>query len=123
MRAHIVLIAAVLAIVTTQCASAPEAPVRRELQGGDRSRDWGVVYYKSWRQDHNREYLRLARRHTASAIQRYLELQVRLGHSYPDFYDIDQRRVEGCYFLRQLDREALRFGVTFDDDGREGCFH
>jgi hypothetical protein len=122
MRPYAAMFIAILALAGTQCASAPEPPVRQELKVGDRARDWGVVYYKSWRQDHKGDYLMLARRHTSDAVRRYLALQVRLGHSYPDFYDIDQRRVEGCYFLRQLDREALRYGVALDEHEREGCF-
>ena len=77
------------ALVST-CTGAPEAPVRQLIQVGDRDRDWGVVYYQSWRQEHKATYLELARQHTSHAILFYLDLQKRLGHSYPDFYDIDR---------------------------------
>jgi hypothetical protein len=82
-----------------------------------------VVYYQSWRQERKASYLELARQHTSHAILFYLDLQKRLGHSYPDFYDIDRKRVDGCDFLRQMDREALRYRVTLSATSRDGCFN
>jgi hypothetical protein len=113
----------VLALLGATCTRAPEPAVRQLIQVGDRDRDWGVVYYQSWRQERNAHYLELARAHTAHAILFYLDLQRRLGHSYPDFYDIDKRRVSGCEFLREMDREALRYSVVLADRSREGCFN
>ena len=117
--APLLLLGALLAACTRQ----PEPAVRALIEVGDRDRDWGVVYYQSWRQEHNGQYLELARAHTSHAIVFYLDLQRRLGHSYPDFYDIDKKRVQGCDFLRQMDREALRYQVMLPDTNRNGCFN
>ncbi|HEX7927800.1 MAG TPA: hypothetical protein VF678_09420 [bacterium] len=120
-----VMIALVLAgaLLTAACTRQPEPAVRALISVGDRDRDWGVVYYQSWRQERKASYLELARQHTSHAVVFYLDLQKRLGHSYPDFYDIDKKRVQGCDFLRQMDREALRYQVMLPDTNRDGCFN
>lgn len=122
MRAVLWTAALLTLLLLAACAQAPEPAVRALIEVGDRDRDWGVVYYQSWRQDRKPAYLELARRHTAQAVVFYLRLQKRLGHSYPDFYDIDKKRVQGCDFLRLMDREALRYRVALPESRREGCF-
>ncbi len=118
----LLLLVPLLLLVAT-CTRAPEPAVRQLIEVGDRDRDWGVVYFQSWRQDRKASYLELARQHTSHAVLFYLDLQKRLGHSYPDFYDIDKKRVAGCDFLREMDREALRFRVVLNDSSRNGCFN
>ena len=97
-------------------------PVRRDMALGDRRKDWAFVYYQSWRRDRNAEYLRLARAEMAAAVEAYFALQVRIGHSYPDFYDLDRRRRESCRFLREMDRDAGKFRIALNDLSRDGCF-
>jgi hypothetical protein len=96
-------------------------PVRRDIAIGDRQRDWALVYYQSWRRDRNHNYLQLARHEMAGAIKTYFALQVRIGHSYPDFYILDRKRREGCRYLSEIDRDAGKFRVMLDDTGSEGC--
>ena len=96
-------------------------PVRRDIAIGDRQKDWALVYYQSWRRDRNHDYLRLARREMAGAVKTYFDLQVRIGHSYPDFYVLDRKRREGCRYLSEIDRDAGKFRVPLDDSAREGC--
>jgi hypothetical protein len=96
-------------------------PVRRDIAIGDRQRDWALVYYQSWLRQRNGDYLRLARRQMADAVKTYFEIQVRIGHSYPDFYRVDDRRLEGCRYLDEIDRDALKFRVLLEDTARDGC--
>ena len=56
-----------------------------------------------------------------TAVVNFFELQLELGHAYPVFYNIDKRRRQGCRFLREIDREARRHGVSLDDGERVGC--
>ncbi|MBI4082604.1 MAG: hypothetical protein HY423_08335 [Candidatus Lambdaproteobacteria bacterium] len=109
-----------LALLSASCASAPEVPLRQEVAVVDRQRDWALVYYQSWLRHRDPDYLRLSRDNMAGAVVRYFRLQVKIGHSYPDFYAIDRRRVDGCQFLREiaLDAEAYRVKI---DPAREGC--
>ena len=100
---------------------AGQAPVRRDIAIGDRQKDWALVYYQSWRRDGKDTYLRLAREQMASAIRTYFAAQVRMGHSYPDFYIVDRKRREGCRFLREMDRDAGKFRVVLESRAREGC--
>lgn len=111
-----------LALGILACARVPEPPLRVRMEEGDRQRDWGVIYFQSWRQAHQGDYLVLARRLTADAVRRYFDVQVRMGHSYPDFYTIDRRRVESCLFLKEMEREAARYQVRLDETVRVGCF-
>ena len=97
-------------------------PVRLAMRDGDRQREWALVFFQSWRIEHNGTYLKLSRHHMAKAVKTYFALQVRIGHSFPDFYDLDRRRRQGCRFLAEIDTIARKFRVPLADRGREGCF-
>ena len=103
------------------CTRQPQLSVRERMEVGDRYMDWGMVYYNSWLRDHNRYYLDLARQQAQNAVLSYFQLQLALGHAYPDFYLLDKRRLRGCLFLREIDGAASRSRVELDDSGREGC--
>ena len=101
--------------------SSSGGPVRQDMAIGDRQKDWALVYYQSWRRDRNHNYLRLARNEMAGAIKTYFDLQVRIGHSYPDFYILDRKRREGCRYLSEIDRDAGKFRVMLSDTATVGC--
>ena len=101
--------------------SSPRVPVRREISQSDRKVDWALVYYQSWRRDRDGIYLRLARKHMVDAINSYFQLQVKMGHSYPDFYIVDRKRRRGCRFLTQMEKEASRFRVILEEADQSGC--
>ncbi|MDH4247003.1 MAG: hypothetical protein OEW39_04225 [Deltaproteobacteria bacterium] len=103
------------------CSGGLQLPLRQEIAWGDRQREWALVYYQSWRREKEPTYLRMARQHMSSAILTYYQLQVRMGHSYPDFYQVDTLRRSSCDFLNELDRLGLRHQVAFDDGSRTGC--
>jgi hypothetical protein len=115
-----VLGAALLGGALPGCTGGPQLTVRERMEIGDRYMDWGMVYYNSWLRDHNQQYLDLARQHTQNAVISYFQLQLALGHSYPDFYILDTRRLRGCRFLREIDGAAQRNRVELDE-AREGC--
>lgn len=96
-------------------------PVRREIEFGDRQKDWALVYYQSWRRAKDGFYLNLARNQMAQSIRTYFDIQVKIGHSWPDFYIVDRKRREGCRFLKEMDREAGKFQVILQSAEREGC--
>lgn len=96
-------------------------PVRVEMVAAARLQDWALIFFQSWRENRKDEYLNLSRRHMASAVKTYFELQVRIGHSFPDFYTIDRRRRTGCRFLDEIDRLAQRFRVSLASTSTEGC--
>lgn len=106
------------------CTQPPlqQLPVHRETAEGDREREWALVYFQSWRQNRDGQYLVLSRRHMASAVQTWFELQVKIGHSFPEFYVLDRRRRRGCQFLEEIDRLALKFEVPLLEPQRTGCF-
>lgn len=97
-------------------------PVRQEIANGDLHKDWALVYFQSWRRDGDGRYLQLARQQMRQAIDTYFNLQVRIGHSFPDFYTIDRKRRQGCRFLSEVSRVAARHLVRVDDEDRDGCF-
>ena len=111
----------VLAALVLAC-TAPQMNFYDEISLADRSREWGLIYFQSWRKERNREYLVLARQRTQEAVSAYLDVQRRMGYSYPDFYKVDRRRVESCIFLKQMQVEAVSFAVKLDETGRVGCF-
>ena len=117
------LLAAVLLWGCTGGAYGPGTggPVRRDMAVGDRRKDWALVYYQSWRRDQKADYLRLARTEMAAAVKHYFDLQVRIGHSYPDFYNLDRKRRESCRFLHEMDRDAGKYRIALEDANREGC--
>ena len=96
-------------------------PVRTEMKIGDRKRDWALVFFQSWRQHREGTYLNLSRQHMARAVKTYFDLQVKIGHSFPDFYTLDRRRRSGCRFIDEIDRLAARFRVPIIDPEMEGC--
>lgn len=96
-------------------------PLRVEMQIGDRKRDWAMVFFQSWRQHRQASYLNLSRQHMADAVKTYFDLQVKIGHSFPDFYRLDRRRRSGCRFIDEIDRLAARFRVPINDPEMEGC--
>jgi hypothetical protein len=115
------LLGLVTAIVLWGCTGGSGTPLRREIAAGDRQKDWALVYFQSWRQAQDAAYLQMARRQMADAVLTYYGLQVKIGHSYPDFYIIDRKRRETCDFLAEMDRDALKFRVALEDTAREGC--
>ena len=114
-------IATVMALWGCSLGSGIDLPVRLEMQVGDRERDWALVFFQSWRQHRESTYLNLSRQHMAQAVRTYFDLQVKIGHSFPDFYTLDRRRRSGCRFLDEIDRLAARFRVPLADGGMEGC--
>ena len=104
-------------------SSSPPVYLRKEIQIGDRYRDWALVYYQSWRRDRKSEFLQLARTQMAQAIMKYFEIQQKMGHSFPAFYEVDDKRRESCDFLSEMDRMGFRFQVAFQNSLRTGCFH
>lgn len=124
MRVWIAAIAAALALLAAGfhgCTRQPQLSVRERMEAGDRYMDWGMVYYNSWLRDRNRYYLDLARQQAQNAVLSYFQLQLALGHAYPDFYILDKRRLRGCLFLREIDGAASRNRVELDDSARAGC--
>ena len=113
------IVAGLIALATT---SAESGTVQQEMVRGEREREWALVYFESWRQNRDGDYLVLSRDHLASAIQIWFETQVQIGHSYPDFYELDRRRREGCLLLAELDRLARKFSVTNSNTTTRGCF-
>jgi len=109
------------ALLIPGCSYQPDVTVRERMEQGDRYMDWGLVYYNSWLRDRNQHYLDLARNHTQSAVREYFQLQLALGHAYPDFYILDKRRLRGCRFLREIDGAAARNRADLSSSGREGC--
>lgn len=102
-------------------SSSKSVYVRREIATYDRKMDWAMVYYQSWRRDKDGLYLQMARRAIVDAVNSYFQLQVKMGHSYPDFYIVDRKRRRGCRFLDQMEREAGRFNVMLEEADQSGC--
>lgn len=95
--------------------------VRRQIEAGDRQKDWALVYYRSWRHRKDGYYLQLAQAEMARSVDTYYRLQTRIGHSYPDFYITDKKRLQSCHFLWEMSREALKHRVTLSSAEVEGC--
>ena len=121
MGAALAALVPVLAALVLAC-TAPQMNFYDEISLADRSREWGLIYFQSWRKERNREYLVLARQRTQEAVSAYLDVQRRMGYSYPGFYKVDRRRVESCIFLKQMQVEAVSFAVKLDEIRRVGCF-
>lgn len=96
-------------------------PVRKEIAIADRQKDWALIYYQSWRRARDGFYLRLARGRMSDAVRSYFVLQMKIGHSYPDFYIADKKRLESCRFLKEMDREAGMYQVQLESTDRHGC--
>lgn len=114
-------LAPLLGALVLGCSS-PKPSFRDEISLADRQREWGLVYFQSWQKERNRDYLVLARQRTQEAVTAYLEVQRRMGYSYPDFYVVDKRRMQSCSFLRQMQAEAESFALKLDESRRAGCF-
>ena len=115
------LAALALPLLIWGCSTLPDLSTREEMALINRQREWAMVYYQSFQRDQNARYLSLSRETLHTAIQRYFDLQVRLGHDYPDFYTVDRQRVRSCSFLRELDRQAARLRIDGWDADRDGC--
>ncbi len=117
---HLLVLGAVLLL--SGCAGDnANLPVRKEIAIADRQKDWALVYYQSWRRARDGFYLRLARDRMSDAVRSYFVLQMKIGHSYPDFYIADEKRLESCRFLKEMDREAGKYQVRLENTDRQGC--
>ena len=112
----------ILTMVVFAAPLAESQTVREEIVRGDREREWALVYFESWRQNRDSDYLVLSRDHMLTAVEIWFELQTQIGHSYPDFYVLDRRRREGCLLLNELDRLASKFSVSIANPTKRGCF-
>lgn len=117
-----ILIFGICALVLATCGGPRPFVLNEALEAGDREREWALVYFLSWRKERDGRYLRLSRSYMKSAIDSYLRIQTIIGHSWPDFYDIDKRRLQSCNFLRRIDNDASRHGVALTNRSRDGCF-
>ena len=111
-----------LVLVGLGAPLAESQTVREEMVRGDREREWALVYFESWRQNRDGDYLVLSLDHMSTAVQIWFELQTQIGHSYPDFYVLDRKRREGCLLLTELDRLASKFQVQTGAQTKRGCF-
>lgn len=106
----------------TQPVPQRRLPVGQTAAEGDREQEWALVYFQSWRQNQEGAYLVLSRRHMATAVRTWFELQKKIGHSFPVFYSLDRRRRRGCRFLEEIDRLASKFKVILQEPQKIGCF-
>jgi hypothetical protein len=109
------------ALSLMMCSAPPPLDVDQQRQIGDRQREWGLIYYVSWEKEQERNYLRLSRRYMAAAAKSYYDIQVRIGHSYPVFYELDRKRLQSCAFLRRIAREAAKHRIDVNGDRAAGC--
>ena len=117
-----------LGLLLLSCTPDTRTVVREEMMEGDRQKEWALVYYHSWRNGQKPGYMRLARRYMRKAIRTYFALQMRIEHSYPDFYIIDDRRRLSCRFLDEMNRKASMYSQTEEDEEdtgvqAKGCFY
>ena len=122
-KCGILAMGAALAVLLLLWGCSPYAGIglQQQIRIADRRLEWGLVYFNSWLQQGEPRYLNLARGNTATAVVDYFEIQLALGHAWPQFYDLDKRRRRGCRFLQEIDRAALRNRVELADTDREGC--
>ena len=99
----------------------PEKSFQSRLVEADNHIGWGLNYFDSWQKGLQPRYLKLAEKHTITAIKMFAHLEYDTSPRISEYYVVRERRTRGCRLLAELQFEAGNFGYKLRSQTPEGC--
>ena len=99
----------------------PEKSFRSRLVDADNQIGWGLNYFGSWQKGLQPRYLKLAEKHTITAINMFAHLEYDTSPRISEYYVVRERRTRGCRLLAELQFEAGNYGYKLSSQTPEGC--
>ncbi len=84
---------------------------------------WGLNYFDSWQKGLQPRYLKLAEKHTITAINMFAHLEYDTSPRISEFYVVRERRTRGCRLLAELQFEAGNYGYKLSSQTPKGCIY
>ena len=82
---------------------------------------WGLNYFDSWQKGLQPRYLKLAEKHTITAINMFAHLEYDTSPRISEYYVVRERRTRGCRLLAKLQFEAGNYGYKLRLQTPRGC--
>tara|TARA_Y100001970_G_C14252223_1_gene872695 strand:- start:4010 stop:4396 length:387 start_codon:yes stop_codon:yes gene_type:complete len=101
----------------------PSKSFRTRLSEGDNHMGKSINYFESWKSNFQIRYLRLAERHTISAINLFSHLEFDTSPRISEYYVVRARRTQSCRLLAELQFEASNKGFLLDNTTPQGCIY
>ena len=120
----LILFFSVILLLISCSKSKSEFPVksfRSRLVEADNHIGWGLNYFDSWQKGLQPRYLKLAEKHTITAINMFANLEFDTSPRISEYYVVRERRTRGCRFLAQLQFEAVNYGYKLGSHTPNGC--
>ena len=102
-------------------AEFPEKSFQSRLVEADNHIGWGLNYFDSWQKGLQPRYLKLAEKHTITAIKMFAHLEYDTSPRISEYYVVRERRTRGCRLLAKLQFEAGNHGYKLSPQTPEGC--
>ena len=99
----------------------PEKSFRSRLVDADKHIGWGINYFDSWQKGLQPRYLKLAEKHTITAINMFSHLEYDTSPRISEYYVVRERRTRGCRLLAKLQFDAGNYGYKLRSQTPEGC--
>ncbi len=99
----------------------PEKSFQSRLIKADNHIGWGLNYFDSWQKGLQPRYLKLAEKHTITAIRMFAHLEYDTSPRISEYYVVRERRTRGCRLLAELQFEAGNHGYKLSLQTPEGC--
>jgi len=99
----------------------PERSFRSRLVAADNHIGWGLNYFDSWKNGLQPRYLKLAEKHTITAIKMFAHLEYDTSPRISEYYVVRERRTRGCRLLSKLQFAAGNHDYKLSSQTPEGC--
>ena len=101
----------------------PSKSFRTRLTEGDNQLGISKNYFDSWKINFQLRYLKLAEKHTISAINLFSHLEFDTSPIITEYYFVRARRNQSCRLLAELQFAASNKGHILENSTPEGCIY
>ena len=112
-----------LAACSERTTEFPNQSFRSRLSEGDSHMGWSLNYFHSWNNGLQPRYLRLAEKHTITAIKLFRHLESDTSPRISEFYVLRVRRTRSCRLLAELQFAASNHGHQLNSNTPDGCIY
>ena len=112
-----------LAACSERTTEFPSQSFRSRLIKGDSHMGWSLNYFHSWNNGLQPRYLRLAEKHTITAIKLFRHLESDTSPRISEFYVVRERRTRSCRLLAELQFAASNHGYQLNSNTPDGCIY
>jgi hypothetical protein len=127
MLTRILIVYFTVIVLLTSCSNSvsefPTQSFRSRLSEGDNHIGWGLNYFYSWQKGLQPRYLKLAEKHTITAINMFANLEYDTSPRISEYYVVRERRTRGCRLLAELQFAAGNHGYKLSSLTPEGCIY